>query len=243
MNTKLFEELGLTKSEVTVFLTLLKIGSSKAGKIIDDSGLQNPVVHRAFHSLIEKGFVTYSVEGKIKYYQAIDPRLLLNILDEKKRRLEELMPKLLKLNESNTREAKAVIHCGIRGIRRLFTYILETGDKEFLTYGAPEKSLDLLGSFFWTGFHKKRIKKGIKARMIFHESLKERAKELNKLRSTEIRLTEKGFEELTETVICGDKVAILIYLDRPIGVLIEERLAANSYKKFFEPLWENCKKA
>ncbi len=241
MDTTILKELGLTDSEVKVLLTLIKIGPAKAGEIIDNSGLQNPVVHRAFHSLIEKGLLNYSIEGKIKYYQAINPKLLLNILDERKRRLEELMPKLLELNEYPKDETKVAIHRGVRGIRHLFNYLLKARDKEFLTYGAPEKSLELLGDFFWKGFHKRRIKKMIKARMIFHESLKERAKELNKIKSTEVRTTERGFEGLTETVICGNKVAIVIYLDKPIGVLIEEELVSRSYKKFFEILWGHCK--
>ena len=52
MDTQILEDIGLTGSEIKVFLTLLELGSSTAGKVVGKSGLQNAVVHRAFHSLI-----------------------------------------------------------------------------------------------------------------------------------------------------------------------------------------------
>jgi HTH-type transcriptional regulator, sugar sensing transcriptional regulator len=241
MDINLLKELGLTDSEVNVFITLLKIGPAKAGDIIDKSQLQNPVVHRAFHSLIEKGIITYSFSGKIKYYQAIDPSLLLNLIDEKKRRLESIIPELKGLYSIKREKTKATIHQGVRGVRELLNYLLENCDKEFLTYGAPKKSLDLLEDFFWKGFHNKRLKKRVFSRMIFHDSLLSRVKELNKLPMTNVRTTNKDFEELVETIIAGNKVGIIVYLDDPIGILIEEELAAKSYRNFFELIWKSCK--
>jgi len=55
---------------------------------------------------------------------------------------------------------------------------------------------------------------------------------------TQVRFTEKDFEELTETIICGNRVGIIIWLDNPFGFLIEDGLAARSYRKFFEILWK-----
>jgi len=83
MDSSVLENLGLTRAEIKVFVTLLELGSSTAGKIVEKSGLQNAVVHRAFHSLTEKGLITYVFEGRIKHYQPIEPKLLLNFLDEK----------------------------------------------------------------------------------------------------------------------------------------------------------------
>jgi HTH-type transcriptional regulator, sugar sensing transcriptional regulator len=238
METRILKEIGLTESEIKVYLALLRIGPAKAGEVIDKSNLQNPVVHRAFHSLIEKGIVNYSIEGKIKHYQAIDPGLLLNLLEEKKSRLKELIPELKKLNEIKKEKTRANVHQGARGVRELLNYLLSNCDKEFLSYGAPGKSLEILGDFFWEAFHKKRVEKKVIAKMIFHKSLKQRANKLNKLPMTKVRTTDKDFEESVETIIAKNKVAIIIYLNNPIGIIIEEELAAKSYRKFFDLLWK-----
>ena len=92
MDTSILEDIGLTGAEIKVFIALLELGSSTAGNVVEKSGLQNAVVHRAFHSLAEKGLITFVFEGKIKQYQAIEPKLLLNFIDEKKSRIEKILP-------------------------------------------------------------------------------------------------------------------------------------------------------
>jgi len=116
--------------------------------------------------------------------------------------------------------------------------MLETSVKEYYAYGGPQKAHDLLGDFFWEGFHKKRIQKKITAHLLFHASLKWWADQLNTFPLTKVKTTTQDFEALTETIICGTRVAIIIYLDKPFGFLIEESLAANSYKQFFTLIWK-----
>lgn len=238
MDTSILEDLGLTGAEIKVFIALLELGSSAAGKVVEKSGLQNAVVHRAFHSLAEKGLITHIIEGKIRHYQAVEPKLLIGFIEEKKARLEKILPELEAKREMQKEKPKAAVFQGIRGVKELISLMLETESKEYFAYGGPQKANDLLGTYFWEGFHKKRVKKKIKANLIFHASLEWWAKELNKLSLTTIKITEKNFEELTETIICGKKVAIIIYLDNPFGFLIEEETAARSYIKFFEILWK-----
>ena len=107
-----------------------------------------------------------------------------------------------------------------------------------MAYGSPERGHSLIGDFFWKNFHKRRIEKRINAKVLFHTSLDKWGKELNKYNLTTVRFTDKNFEELTETIICGKRVAIIVYLEKPFGFLIEEQNAANSYKRFFELIWK-----
>jgi len=238
VDTSILEDLGLTGSEIKVLLTLLELGQSPAGKIVERSGLQNAVVHRAFHSLSEKGLITYIKMGKIKQYQALPPRLLLNFIDEKRARLEKILPELEAKQKLTKEKPQAMVFQGVRGVKELINLMLETDSKEYFAYGGPQKAHDLLGDFFWEGFHRRRTKKGIKAQLIFHSSLKWWADQLiKKNKLTEIQTTKRDFEELTETIICGKRVGIIIYLDKPYGFLIEEQLTAQSYKKFFQLLW------
>lgn len=239
MDIAILEDIGLTGAEIKVFLALLELGSSTAGRVVEKSGLQNAVVHRAFHSLAEKGLLTYVHEGKIKSYQTIEPRQLLHFLEEKKARLEKILPELEARRELAHQKPHASIFQGVRGVKTLINHMIETDSKEYFSYGGPQKAHDLLGNFFWENFHKRRVEKKIKAQLLFHSSLGWWADELNQMfKLTAVRTTHKNFEELTETIICGKRVAIIIYLDKPFGFLIEETLAAKSYKRFFGLLWE-----
>ena len=68
MDTQILEELGLTKTEVKIYITLLELGSSSAGAILEKSKLPNSTLHRDLNSLIEKGFVNFILEGRRKIY-------------------------------------------------------------------------------------------------------------------------------------------------------------------------------
>lgn len=135
-----------------------------------------------------------------------------------------------------------VIYSGKSGVGELLNQMLDTKSRVYCGYGAPSKSNEVMGDPFWDSFHNKRISRGIDARLIFHESLRYWGNRLNKKRLTRVGFTEKKFEEFTETIVCGDKVAIIIWLDSPYGFLIKEKVVAESYRRFFEILWKSARK-
>ncbi|MBI2549506.1 hypothetical protein HYW21_09260 [Candidatus Woesearchaeota archaeon] len=241
MDTSILKEIGLTGAEITVFLTSIELGLSSAGPLVEKSGLQNAVVHRTLHSMIEKGLMTYILEGKRRYYQTVKPEVLLTVLEEKKERLQKILPELKTKYHFAKKKSQATIYQGIKGVKEILYQMLDTHAKQYTAYGGAQISDDMLGTYFWESFHKRRMKKHIHAKLVFHHSLRWWGKELMKKGISKVRYTSKDFEELTETVICGDRVGIIIYTEKPFGFLLEEKAAANSYNKFFEILWKNSK--
>src|SRR3989344_9618815 len=108
MDTTILEDLGLTSGEIKVYMALSELGSSLAGPIIEKTGLQNSVVHRALHSLIAKGLITFIIEGRGKTYQISDPRNFIGYLEDKKRKFEEIIPELEKRKKA-AKEIKEAI--------------------------------------------------------------------------------------------------------------------------------------
>jgi len=240
MDESVLEDIGLTRSEIKVFLAMLDLGSASAGQIIDQSRLQAGVVHRAFHTLADKGLLTYTLIGKIKQYQAIDPNLLLVYIEEKRNRIKDMIPELRARASLAKKGPSVIVYQGVRGAKELLNHMLDTDSKEYVAYGGNQTNVDLLGDYFWKQFHQKRYQKGINAQLVFHDSLRSWIPILNKYPLTEVRTTKQIFEETTETVICGNKVAILVYLPKPFGVLIDEKVAADSYRKFFDIMWQSA---
>ena len=73
MDTSVFEDIGLSPTEIKIFLIIIELGESKAGKIIEKSRLQSSSVYNSINSLISRGFLSYLKRGQIKYYKAVDP--------------------------------------------------------------------------------------------------------------------------------------------------------------------------
>lgn len=59
MKTSALEDIGLTKAEITVYLSLLSLGTTTAGPIIRDAKLYPSIVYSALESLVTKGFVAF----------------------------------------------------------------------------------------------------------------------------------------------------------------------------------------
>jgi len=241
MDTQILEDIGLTNAEIKVYLALLELGTATAGPILDKSGLQNSVVHMTLNKLIERGFVTFIKEGKRNHYQAANPQHITEFINHKKEQFEKILPELL-LKQSQAQEKPEVISFrGIKGVKELLLELLEAGGKEHHTFGSTKKSL-MLGEAWWIEYHQKRAAKKIKAKLLFNESLSYwKAEKRYRSIEAEIRYTKKGFEPLTETIIRNDKIGIIIWTQKPFGILIHQKEAAESYDHFFKMLWNSTK--
>jgi sugar-specific transcriptional regulator TrmB len=89
------QELGLNRRESICYSALLELGSSKIGVICKKTKIPSSKIYEILDNLIERGLVSYVIKGKIKHYQASDPKVLLNYIEEKKRKVEEILPQLL----------------------------------------------------------------------------------------------------------------------------------------------------
>lgn len=239
MDTQILEDIGLTNAEIKVYLALLELGSTTAGPILEKTGLQNSVVHMTLNKLIEKGLISFVKEGKRNHYQASNPKHISEYIDQKKERFEQILPELLNKQKITKEKPEITTFKGIKGIKELLMELLDAGGTEHHTFGSTKESL-MLGDSWWVNYHKKRSQKGIIAKLIFNESLKFWRAEV-KYPKSELRYTKEGFEPLTETIIRNDKIGIIIWTEKPLGVLINNKSAAQSYDKFFEILWKQAK--
>ena len=240
MDTKILEDIWFSNAEIKVYLTLLELGTSTAGPILEKSGLQNSVVHMTLNKLIERGFVTFIKEGKRNHYQAANPKHIIDFINEKKERFEEILPELLLKQKQAKEKPEIITFRGINGIKELLMELLEAGGKEHHTFGSTAKSL-MLGDAWWVSYHKKRAERGIKAKLLFNESLAYWKAEM-KYPKSEVKYTKVGFEPLTETIVRNDKIGIIVWTDKPLGVIIHQKEAAESYDQFFKLMWDTATK-
>lgn len=241
MDTEILEDLGLTNTEIKVYITLLELGSSTAGAILDKSKLPNSTVHRDLNSLIEKSLINFVLEGKRKIYQATNPENFHNFIDEKRQRFDEILPELKKKQKSAKTKETATIYKGIRGIKEIYSIMRNTKSKEYNSFGGGEQCVNRMGEFWWENHHQKRIANRLPSRQVFDETVKEIGQFLNKQPISKVKFLSKEFASFQETVIVGDKVAINVFTENPYGFLIEDKNVAESYKKYFELLWKQAK--
>jgi len=243
MNKQLLQEIGLTSTEVKVYLSLLSIGVTSAGKIVEDTGIYRKNLYDALNKLVEKGLVTYVIENKIKYFQPKDPDNLLRYLEEKKNRivekeleLKDELPKLKQKFESLNPEIESEIYRGNEGIKTILKDCLNY--KEILMIGATGDVENRL-PYFWPHYNKKREKLKCKWKLLLIYEAKN--KPITKSKYYEYKILPKILSGLNVIYIYGDYVANILWLEKPLAFVIKHKTLADNYRKYFNYLWKNIK--
>ena len=116
MDTQILEDIGLTNAEIKIYLALLELGTATAGPILDKTGLQNSVVHMTLNKLVEKGLVSSIREGKRNHYQPSNPKHIVEYINEKRERFEQILPELLNKQQISKEKPEIISFKGIKGI-------------------------------------------------------------------------------------------------------------------------------
>jgi len=242
MNTKILEEIGLTNTEVKIYLALLELGQSTTGPIIKKTNIQSSVVYHSLERLIQKGLISYAIIKNKKYFEGINPEKLIDFLDEKKREVKEILPQLISLKKESKINQKSRTLEGLRGIKSIFEDILQELSKndELFILGAPKSVNEKIDGFL-SDFHKRAEKKSIKIKLIANGNKKEFVKERLKLNLYEARFMDKNIITPAWTMIYEDKTVIMTVEDEPISFVMINQKVADSYKEYFNLIWNISK--
>lgn len=233
---ELLEEIGLTKGEITVYLTLLKLGETTTGQIIKQAQISSGKIYEILDRLIKKGLASYIIKERTKHFQASNPNHILTYIKEKENKLKQTENEIRKqipllTNIQKPKDYEATLLQGYEGIK---TAINEAKAKEEVLAMGLRGSKAEKYNILWTRWHDERIKNKTKCRMIFSEKDKY-FKKLNKREYTETRVI-KGITPSAITIF-KNKIFIFTYEEEPSCLVVKHPEIAKSFRTFFETLW------
>lgn len=230
------ETLGLNPNEAVLYLALLKLKKAQAGKISKETQMNRTTVYDTLERLIEKGLVTYVLNGKNKVFSPAPPTMLLSQLNEKQKQAEQLVPRLKILYEEKQEPDETVIFQGRKGIRSILESILTC--TSYVAFGSSGKFLELMKHDFIL-FQKQKKKLGIRSRVIQKES--SRNSEVRKVAYAKFRYIPDAFASMVTTIVYAGHVAIIVWSSTPVATVIKSSQVFQSYMNYFELLWQQAK--
>lgn len=242
MDTSILEDLGLTHAEIKVYVALLELGVTTAGPIIERTGLQNSVVHMTLHKLVEKGFLSFVKKGKVRHYQATDPKNIINFIEEKKKKFELLLPELL-IRQKKVEKQEAEVYEGFKGFKVMQYEAIKDakpGDEYLFFTFNTKNPRDFAHVYnFYNEFEKERKKRGIVVRGIIPnnkeilEMLKDRDQK---------GLLVVDFPTPENVSVMNDQVLFTPWEDKQVSFLIHSRQLAEGFRRYFYSIWNKYKK-
>lgn len=238
MDTSILEDLGLSKGEIKVYLVMLGLGETKVGQVIEKSAMASSAVHNSINSLIDKGLVSYIKRGKIKFYQAVPPKQLIDFIEEKKKKVLEILPELESKQKKSREKQEAEIFEGRKGIMAMLNLQIEDTKKgdEYLFFavitgkGNEEENKEIQD--FFIQYDIKRKAKGLSIKGLAPKEIK---KLFIKRKILKVKYT--NFPIPSNTSICNDKIAFFSWGEKPIGYLIKSKQISEMYGQFFHKVW------
>lgn len=232
------KEIGLRHNESKIYLILLKLGPSMAGKIAKESNIDRSACYDSLKALLKKGLVSYAIEANRKKFSAVNPEKIKSYLKEKEELVDSILPHLKEMFKNTEEKSQVNIFKGLKGIKTVFDDILKNAKGENLVIDSSGKFTEKM-PYYFPHFKKGLEKNKIKVRHIVR---KDKEKTLHPSNTTNIRFFPKIVgEQIITTNIYGDKIALILWADIPEAVIIKNKAAAEAYKNYFEILWKQAK--
>jgi len=248
MDTAVLEKIGLTKGESKVYLSLLKSGISSIGPLVKESQVSRSKIYEIMERLIEKGLVSFVTENRVKKFKALDPRFIPDYLDkekqiieEKKKALSQILPSLLSYSHAKDTVQSVEVFEGWKGIRNLFFHIIKDAHKgdEWYAFGIPKAMSEERMKLF-ASWRSETDKIGIKQKLIANKEIENSPELAPKSKFSEIKYVKE--ETPTSVDIFKQNVLLGVWTEKPIVILLKGKEIADSFKIYFDTMWEIARK-
>lgn len=244
-------KVGLKDNEIDVYLACLK---SEAGlaiqTIANQTKIKRSTVNLILERLLERGFLSFYLEGKRRIFQAEPPEQLLFNLQETTQDFKGIIP-FLSQQKEQTIASKVRFYEGEEEIKRVYADIILSlkykpeMEREVLEIASGEDIFRIMPDHDKV-FIAKRIKERIRLRWLAPKNDKV-ASRLLKTAREELREIKFFDESLypyhIDTILYGNRLMFTTTHKNPAGIIIENKDIAQSFRSVFNMLWDSLRRA
>lgn len=249
---KILKKIGLTESEKKVYITLLELGDSTRGTIVNKSEITGSKVYEILEKLQNKGLVSIYLKNKVKHFKPTNPTQILNYLEKKREEIlsiekqtKDILPTLLAKYNSSKENQEVELISGMKGLEMIFREqvdLLKKGETCYVIGGTKGMDEDEVIAFF-RKIHVMREAKKIKSKMLFNSPLRKTYK--NFYPKKEFPGTNTRYIEHSSPVainVYKNRTVIIIFGSGITSIYIKSQDVANSFGEYFNLLWKSSKK-
>jgi len=244
MDISIFEDIGLTKREINVYLALLELGSTTIGAILEKTQIPSSKIYEILNRLQDKGLVSYVKIDNKRHYQASDPKSILTFLDEKRNNISEVLPQLIEKQKFAKKKQSVEIYEGQKAIMNLLRNLIQDAKPKelYLAFTHTSEHEDKIINLFYKNFIKRRTDKKLDIRLLANSHQRKMFQEnysSDELNQAKMRFTNFDFPH--GMTIFRDYVITVTWKENPTAIKIKSEQIAEEFRNFFLQLWKISK--
>ncbi|MFH1175066.1 MAG: helix-turn-helix domain-containing protein [archaeon] len=231
------KDFGLSDTEISIYTTLLKTGSSTANRTAKITGIKRTTTYDNLALLMNKGIVSTVMKGKVNFYIAADPQKIIRLLEDRRERIKKIIPELQTLKGTVRETTGVTFFEGKKGVITVLNDIIDE-KKELWFYGSRKKALHAL-QHYPENFIQKRAEHGIPLRAVLAEEDRGdpayNDKKIYALSS--LKFLKKLNNMTTNVFMYGDKVAFMTSGENLVGIIVKNEDVVKQQREIFNILW------
>lgn len=244
MYTEQLQSLGLAQNEARIYEALLREGESSVGQIASSAKVNRRNVYDSLARLVEKGLVFEIIQHKENRYQAVEPNKLSEVLQEKQKTLNSILPFLEEIYHGTPHEDEVYIYKGMEGWRNYMRDIIRVG-KDCYALGAKGSLNNERLKGYFTNFKEELENKDIVFYNLYDHEVKGTSHEGHLSRkSDDYRFLPAKFSSpsvftiLEDRVFCFSNITLGSFNEDVSFSVIVNKEIAQSCRTWFKFMWE-----
>lgn len=238
--------LGISEKEQVVYKTLSDVGIVSATELAKLTKVKRPTIYLYLENLKEAGLVSESINQKKKYFQAVNPKALNEIVKQKITELENLsksIPSLvieLESARSKRGRSKGQLYRGVAGVRALVDEIANSQETVYLL-GSIKGLHKYLGPDLLDKIYNKPRRRKMATDYLIADWASSTVKKFFEESGTftKIRFLPPDIPPNGAFIAFGNKIIVAEYFPEPQAVMIEEPALVSIFKLAFSSLWKD----
>jgi len=243
------KELGFLPNEIKVYESLLGIGETTVGGIINDLKIHRQIVYNALDTLEKRGLVSKTMKNRVYHFKPTDPEVIVENA-QKQELIAQRLVQVIKSEMSKTKINNSIdIYNGKEGVRKFYLQMMNNISKNgvinIIQGGAQayQQVADL--DFISKKLDPIRVKKNITSRNIMSEQDRlENSRYLKKVAGSLRQTRFLPYDNMINPVftdIWDNRVSFIATGSNPFAIDIRNEEFYKSYMDHFEVLWKMAK--
>ncbi len=246
---KKLENLGLNQKESKVYIALLELGQASAQEVSSKTALNRATTYVILESLIKKELVRNLIRKKKTFFTVESPLQIIEMLNDKQKDIsskldvaKEIMPELEMLCRVTSQKAKVKFYEGKEGVLMIQKDLFKEKPRIVEEIFNLNNTLDVFPPSP-ADHRKKSDKKKIKVRSIAIYDPKKIVPKLPLLYKEERKyLPYNKFPFNADFSIYKNKVVLLSWRKKIMGIVIENKDIADAMRSLFTLAWSGAEK-
>lgn len=245
MIEQLLIDIWFKPTEVRVYLSLLRLGTSYISRIVSETQLPKSTVYDILQRLEEKWLINSYEHAGTTRFTAEDPQKIEHILSQEARKIRkqqesfsELLPELYGIRNEHFSVPKIRLYQGEEGMKTVLDDTLSAHEIIYTYVNAQD--METYFKAINDPYAQKRVEQNIKKRVFVEDTPWSRdfLKKYIGMKVSEVKFLPASKIFHLEMNIYDGKVTYLTYRDKePIGIIIEVRDIYEVQRALFETLW------